>query len=158
MQNGKQRKKSSDLRFFPIFANFVIMANSLWASVIINMTKNCEKSQLLNAKNRQTRFFTTHTKKSLFVAAACKPGRKWSKLGPHFFFAWENSRHFTRRPRNEVSETSPEIPCWWNVTTQIWVVTRHQYRISALFSQTSFRGRRVKCRLFCHAGLRLKKN
>ena len=26
------------------------------------------------------------------------------------------------------------------VTTQIWVVTRHQYGISALVSQTSFRG------------------
>ena len=27
--------------------------------------------------------------------------------------------------------------------TQIWVVTRHQYGISALVSQTSFRGRQV---------------
>ena len=37
-------------------------------------------------------------------------------------------------------------------TTQIWVVTRHQYGISALYSQTSFRGETsggiVKCRLF----------
>ena len=37
-------------------------------------------------------------------------------------------------------------------TTQIWVVTRHQYGISALVSQTSFRGETVggvgKCRLF----------
>ena len=30
-------------------------------------------------------------------------------------------------------------------STWIWVVTRHQYGISALVSQTSFRG---KCRLF----------
>ena len=37
-------------------------------------------------------------------------------------------------------------------TTQIWVVTRHQYGISALVSQTSFRGQITsavaKCRLF----------
>ena len=40
-------------------------------------------------------------------------------------------------------------------TTQIWVVTRHQYRISALISQTSFRGETfggvTKSRLFSHA-------
>ena len=39
-----------------------------------------------------------------------------------------------------------------NATIQIWVVTRHQYGISALVSQTSFRGETVggvaKCRLF----------
>ena len=37
-------------------------------------------------------------------------------------------------------------------TTQFWVVTRHQYGISALVSQTSFRGETsggiTKCRLF----------
>ena len=58
---------------------------------------------------------------------------------------------FTRRPRNEVWEKSAEIPYWWRVTTQIWVVTFHQYGISGLVSQTSFRGRRVKCRLFSQA-------
>ena len=40
-------------------------------------------------------------------------------------------------------------------TTQIWVVTRHQYGISALVSQTSFRGETsgsvAKCRLFSQA-------
>ena len=40
-------------------------------------------------------------------------------------------------------------------TTQIWVVTRHQYGISALVSQTSFRGETSggveKCRLFSQA-------
>ena len=40
-------------------------------------------------------------------------------------------------------------------TTQIWVVTRHQYGISALISQTSFRGETsgdvAKCRLFSQA-------
>ena len=40
-------------------------------------------------------------------------------------------------------------------TTQIWVVTRHQYGISALVSQTSFRGETsgdvTKCRLFSQA-------
>ena len=40
-------------------------------------------------------------------------------------------------------------------TTQIWFVTRHQYRLSALVSQTSLRGETnggvVKCRLFSQA-------
>ena len=40
-------------------------------------------------------------------------------------------------------------------TTQIWVVTRHQYGISALVFQTSFRGETIggvaKCRLFSQA-------
>ena len=39
-----------------------------------------------------------------------------------------------------------------SASTQIWVVTGHQYGISALVSQTSFRGktsdRVAKCRLF----------
>ena len=57
--------------------------------------------------------------------------------------------------RNDVWETSAEIPYWWRVTTQIWVVlligwskiffqsaaevTRHQYGISALSFETPFR-------------------
>ena len=39
--------------------------------------------------------------------------------------------------------------------TQIWVLTRHQYGISALFSQTPFRGETrggvASCRLFSQA-------
>ena len=49
----------------------------------------------------------------------------------------------TVSPQNDVWETSIEIPYWWRVTTQIWVVTRHQYGISALVSQTSFGGKSV---------------
>ena len=40
-------------------------------------------------------------------------------------------------------------------TTQIWVVTRHQYRISAVVAQTSFGGETscgvAKCRLVSQA-------
>ena len=39
---------------------------------------------------------------------------------------WENSRHLAKLPLvfppNDVWETSSEIPYWWRVTTQIWVV------------------------------------
>ena len=49
---------------------------------------------------------------------------------------------------NQISHTARPI----RSTTHIWVVTRHQYGISALVSQTSFRGETsgsvVKCRLF----------
>ena len=42
-------------------------------------------------------------------------------------------------------------------TTQFWVVTRHQYEISSLVSQTFFRGETsggvVECRLFSQATL-----
>ena len=83
------------------------------------------------------------------------------------FLALENSRHFGTPPlvssRNDVWETSAELPlmtCYypelisasdWSCgvghlfqpigsSTQIWVVTRHQYGIFALVSQISFRG------------------
>ena len=52
---------------------------------------------------------------------------------------------------NQISHTARPI----RSTTQIWVVTRHQYGISALVSQTSFRGETVggvvKYRLFSQA-------
>ena len=74
-------------------------------------------------------------------------------------------------PRNDVWETSAEIPYWWRVTkqiwvidwscrfnqsealnTQLWVVTRHKHGISALVSQTSLCVETscgvTKCRLF----------
>ena len=40
--------------------------------------------------------------------------------------AWENSRHLATltmvSPPNDVWETSAEIPYWWRITTQIWLV------------------------------------
>ena len=43
-----------------------------------------------------------------------------------FRLAWENSQHFTMPPKvspwNDVWETSTEIPYWWCIRTQIWVV------------------------------------
>ena len=43
-----------------------------------------------------------------------------------FEMAWEHSRHFVTQsltfPRNDVSGKIAEIPYWWRVTTQIWVV------------------------------------
>ena len=83
------------------------------------------------------------------------------------FIAWENSRHFALpllvSPPNDVRKTSLRRSglCFWlaenlhhpiRSITQIWVVTRYQYGISALVSQTSFRGETsggvAKCRLF----------
>ena len=52
---------------------------------------------------------------------------------------------------NQISHAAQPI----RSTTQIWVVTRHQYGISALVSQTSFGGETsgsvAKCRLFSQA-------
>ena len=40
--------------------------------------------------------------------------------------AWENSHHFTTSPlvslQNNVWETSAEIPYWWRIPKQTWVV------------------------------------
>ena len=48
-----------------------------------------------------------------------------------------------------------------DVTTQIWVVTRHQYGVSALVSQASYGGETsgsvAKCRLFSQANELLQK-
>lgn len=57
--------------------------------------------------------------------------------------------------RNGVRRTSAEIPSWWRDTTQIWVVMRRSYGISALLSQMSFHrgtsGSVANCRLFSQA-------
>ena len=81
--------------------------------------------------------------------------------------AWENRQYFAMpplvSPQNVVLETSTEIPYWWRITSQIWVVfligrttceiastnqkhypnlvTHHQSGISVLISQTSFCGK-----------------
>ena len=53
---------------------------------------------------------------------------------------------------NQISHAARPIR---STRTQIWVVTRHQYGISALVSQTSFGGETsggvAKCRLFSQA-------
>ena len=99
--------------------------------------------------------------------------------------AWENSRHFATSSwfskRNDVWETSAEMPYQCRVTTQIWeeplighaalkiclnqsealpiwAVTRHQYGISALVPQTSFRGKPVVASRNVSCFLRLRAN
>ena len=65
---------------------------------------------------------------------------------------WDTTTGF---PRKDVSETCAEIPCLLRITTQIWVVARHEYGIFVLVSQTSFPGETsgdvAKCRLFSQA-------
>ena len=59
---------------------------------------------------------------------------------------------------NQISHAAQPIRC----TTQIWVVTRHQYGISALVPQTSFcyetSGGVAKCCLFSQAGRQPNQN
>ena len=88
------------------------------------------------------------------------------------FLSWENSQHFAMRSLislwSEVCETAAEIPYWWRVTFQIWVVlligrskfsgcTTNQKHYPDLNNQwraphTSFRGETsrgvARCRLF----------
>jgi len=87
----------------------------------------------------------------------------YSKSSLHVHVAWVNSRHFVTplpvSPRNDVWERSAEIPYWWCVTTQIWVVLlqislatrpirstsqicvvmRHEYGMNPLVPQTLVR-------------------
>ena len=95
------------------------------------------------------------------------PGTKGINLIDHVtnykilrvFTVWENRQHLAMPPLvspwNDVWEMSVEIPYWWRFTTQIWIVTRHQYGISVLVSQTWFCRETVggvaKCCLFSKA-------
>ena len=117
-------------------------------------------------------------------------GRNMYKIiNPTARLAWENSGHLvmlsttgfpikwslTNTHRNSMMKCHyPDLGSssdWLNQishaarpirsTTQIWVVTRHQYGISELVSQTSFGGETsggiAKCRLFSQATARLHK-
>ena len=108
--------------------------------------------------------------------------RHYLILNPELWISWENSPHLATlplvSPRNEVWETSAEIPYWsrvithtwvilvfWLVmprrefpsTSQTWLVTRHQYVISAILPQTSFHRegsggvakQSIKCEIKC---------
>ena len=94
-------------------------------------------------------------------------------------FSLGNTPHFATPslicPRNDIWETSAEIPYWWRVTTQIWAVLLIGWKsiqselqpgsgwwrvismggISALVSLTSFSGETsggvAKCQLFSQA-------
>ena len=94
----------------------------------------------------------------------------WPELG------WENSRH-TATPslvslRSDILETRAEIPYWWRVTTEIWVVLlivvpcvkfastnqKHYWRVISMEFLRSFLRRHggisgsvAKCRLFSQA-------
>ena len=67
----------------------------------------------------------------------------YTQLRDHVSGSWEKSRHFATLPlvslQNDVWETSAEIPYWWRVTTQIWVVTRHQYNYGMEFRRSFLR-------------------
>ena len=123
----------------------------------------------------------SHDKVGDYIAASAKFGghgtAECDKEGLYVkpLLAWENSRHLATlplvSPPNDVWETSAEYPDlgstsdWLNPishstrpirsTTQIRVVTRHQYEIFELVSQTSFGGKTsgsvVKFRLFSQA-------
>ena len=54
----------------------------------------------------------------------------------------ENSRHFGKLPLvfpwNEVWETNAEIPYWWRVTTQVWIVLLIGWRFALLTNQKNY--------------------
>ena len=60
---------------------------------------------------------------------------KYSTRALHI--AWENGRHMATLP---LVVPLGKLDSANQSTTQIWVVTRQQYEISALVSQTSFGG------------------
>ena len=64
------------------------------------------------------------------------------------YTTWENNQHFATlplvSPRNDVWETTAEIPYWWRVTTQIW---------SMLFLLTDLAAREI---CFNQSGYRIR--
>ena len=59
---------------------FCYSDNLFWTSININMTKNCQKSQL--TRNILRLSFFRNTRKIAIFAAACKPGHKCSTGAP----------------------------------------------------------------------------
>ena len=95
-----------------------------------------------------TSLLTSLTKQTTFRDATGGFPAKWRLRNER-----RNSRHYTDLGNAsdwlmQISQTARPI----RSTTQIWVVTRHQYGISALISQTLFRGKTTdgvaKFRLF----------
>ena len=113
--------------------------------------------------------------------SASTPLDHWA-VTDSFVVTWESSRHFAKPPlvfpQNdnwEMSGHSIQMMCYYanmgrasdwlkeisqgpqpfKSTTQIWVVTCHQYGISVQSAQTSFhketRGRMANCQLISHA-------
>ena len=80
-----------------------------WAVSLLN-------SSLSEFQNNEMRFHKLHDYYESFPT--------WR--GPHLRVNWENSLHFATpplvSPRNDVWATTAEIPYWWRVTTQMWVV------------------------------------
>ena len=74
-QRTARNRKWQKIVRLTIFRNFCWIDNSLWTSVIINMTKNCEKSQLGQKIVRLAIF--RNTRKIAIFAATCEPGHKW---------------------------------------------------------------------------------
>ena len=73
--------------------------------------------------------------------------------------AWENSRHLATPPlissRSDVLETSAEIPYWWRVTTQIWVVHLIGWNKLQPIKSTTQCTVFFSCRSFSEAGYRV---
>ena len=74
---------------------------------------------------------------TMSIEAALSPGLSWKRFEPNCFvsyegcmmyqpIAWENSPHLATLPLvsspNDIWETRAEIPYWWQVTTQTWVM------------------------------------
>ena len=92
------------------------------------------------------------------------PGKPSLLRRYHWFSRKMTSEKRAQKFHTDNASLARSGKCFWLVenllppirgTTQIWVVTRHQYGISALVSQTSFSGETsggvAKCRLFSQA-------
>ena len=150
MVHGKTGNKKPATYFATLLQNAL---NSNVARFITHIRPVLQQIRLLTGLNMGS---TTRNIAIQLVLQHC------CKTSCTFFVAtavWENSWHLATLPLvyppNDVWETCAEIPYWWRVTTQIWVVTSDQYGISAFVSQTSFDGETsgsvAKCRLFSQA-------
>ena len=121
MVHGKTGNKKPATYFATLLQNAL---NSNVARFITHIKPVLQQIRLLTGLNMGS---TTRNIAIQLVLQHC------CKTSCTFFVAtavWENSWHLASlplvSPPNDVWETSAEIPYWWRVTTQIWVVTRHQ--------------------------------
>ena len=169
----------SNRRCHPSSCFFAVLAMLFAVGRLFLLPKTCQmfsRLQLLYQNNTNLSPGHLGCRITLYYLDIANVFQIWSKLA-----SLRNSRHFAIpllvSPRNGVWETSAEIssilmtPDYPDLdsasdfveanfqpirrTIQIWLVSRHHYRISTLVSQTSFRGKTsrgiAKCGLFSQA-------
>ena len=117
---------SSRFQFHLLFFLF-----SIFLSVLSREGCNDLELPFCQLWNKQLQFSSSFRRPLLisFLSQLCSfvPVKgSTTMISRHNIWFWRDSTLPLVSPPNDDWETSAEIPFWWCVTTQIWLVTRHQ--------------------------------